>query len=175
MQASLRELLVAHARRYPLWGLDDLYKLLHQAALGSEHASTSETEARRRLLRELAELGPGPEEPLVDPISPDGSIARVHLRPFARMGLDAGMLLAAFLRTAQESRGSSELIEFGLTEAARLAGEGALGFSEADIRRLEAEARGADFPAVHHTAGFVAAYRPAYRVVARAFLRVDSR
>ena len=77
----MNKILQDHLARYPKMQARDVYKLLHQAAMGSEHAVTDIASARAWLERELAEIGPGPAEPLVDPISPDGQIARIHLRP----------------------------------------------------------------------------------------------
>jgi hypothetical protein len=166
----MRDILIDHARRYPRWALEDLYKLAHQAAMGSEHAVIDEAHARAWLVREFADLGSGPDEPLLDPISADGSIVRVHLRPFASLGLDSEVLLAAFLSTGKEFRGSTERIEESFSEAARLTRDGLLAFNAADVRSLIARMKAVGFPAVHHSAVFEAAYHPAYRVVARAFL-----
>jgi hypothetical protein len=177
---GMRNVIVDHARRYPLWGVDDLYKLIYQAAMGSEHAAADETAARAWLVREFEVMGPGPEghcpvghcpsEPLLDSISPDGSIVRIQLRPYARLGLDAETLLTAFLHTARGFRGSTQTLEDGLADAARVAGDGLIGLDRAEFERYAARMRAAGSPAVHHSAAYVAAYRPAYRVVARAFL-----
>ena len=166
----MRAILIDHARRYPRWALEDLYKLAHQAAMGSEHAVIDEARAREWLMRELADLRSGPDEPLLDPISADGLIVRVHLRPFARLALDPELLLAVFVRTAREFRGSTESIEESFSEAAKLAHEGLLAFGVPDVRSLVARMKAVGFPAVHPSAVFEAAYHPAYRVVARAFL-----
>jgi hypothetical protein len=176
----MRDILLQHAERYPLWDIADLYKLVHQGAMGNEHAVADETAARAWLLRELETMRSSPEghcpvghcpsEPLLDSISADGSIVRVHLRPYVRLGLDAETLLGAFLHTAREFRGSTESIEVGFAEAAGLARDGLLAFGVADVRSLLARMRAAGFPAIHHSAVFEAAYHPAYRVVARAFL-----
>ncbi len=166
----MREILIEHSRRYPLWELDDAYKLIHQAAIGSEHAVGDEARARAWLVRELARLGPGPDEPLIDPISPDGAIVRVHLRPYARLGLESEQLLQAFLRTAREFRGSPGEVQRGLMSAARLAREERLAFREADVLAFVARMEAGGFPTMHHSAAFGAEYRPAYRVVARPFL-----
>jgi hypothetical protein len=166
----MRAILIDQARRYPRWALEDLYKLAHQAAMGSEHAVTDEARAREWLVREFADLGSGPDEPLLDPISADGLIVRVHLRPFVRLTLDPELLLAVFVRTAREFRGSTERIEESFSEAARLAREGLLAFGVADVRSLAARMKAAGFPAVRHSAVFRAEYHPAYRVVACAFL-----
>jgi len=168
--SRMRDILIDQARRYPRWALEDLYKLVHQAAMGSEHAVTDEAHARAWLVRELADLRSGPDEPLLDPISADGLIVRVHLRPFVRVGLDSEVLLAAFLRTGKEFRGSTECIEESFSEATRLVRDGLLAFDEADVSRFFARMKAAGFPTVRHSAVFRAEYNPAYRVVARAFL-----
>lgn len=173
IDAPLSDVVVDHATRYPFWELDDLYKLVHQAAMGSEHALTNEVHARAFLLQELAAMGRGPDEPLIDSISGDGSIVRVHLRPFASLGLDPEVLVQAFVRTARECHGSPDRVEAGLQDAAHLAAERRLSFGESDVRLLLSRMRDAGFPAVHHSAAFRSHYRPAYRVVARAFLPVD--
>lgn len=162
----MRSLLLDHARRYPEWEVADLYKLLHQAAMGAEHALTDEEGARRWLARELADLGPGPEEPLVDPLSPDGRIVRVHLRPFAQRQLPAEPLLRAFLQTAREVTPSPETLKLSLEQV----GEFGLPFNKSALTAFFAEQETYGFQAVHHSAHFRQCYRPAYRVVARDFL-----
>ena len=174
-ERSERDILMDHARRYPLWELDDVYKLVHQGALGSEHAVSDEVRARAWLVCELAELGPGPDEPLVDPISPNGAIVRVHLRPYVRLGLDPERLLQAFLQTAREFRGSPEEIERQFVEVVHLVREARLAFQERDIFDFLSRTARTGFAAVPHSAAYAAEYRPAYRVVARDALPVDQR
>src|SRR5262245_16198317 len=82
----ISQLLGAHLARYPRMQLEDIYKLLHQAAMGPEHAVEDVAAARARLHTEAQQLGSGPADPLVDPISPDGRLARVHLRTFLEHG-----------------------------------------------------------------------------------------
>ena len=45
----ISQLLTAHLQRYPRMQLEDIYKLLHQAALGPEHAVQDAAIARARL------------------------------------------------------------------------------------------------------------------------------
>jgi hypothetical protein len=163
----MRRILNAHAARYPHWALDDLYKLLHQAAMGSEHAVSDEAHARDWLTRELAGLGAGPEEPLIDPISPASEVVRVHLRPYVRRQLEEELLLEAFIRTAREFQGSADrIVEYAET-AADLAREGPLRFDSDELAEFVARMKKAGFPPVHHSPAFEAEYLPAYRVVAR--------
>ena len=159
-----------HARRYPQWEVDDLYKLIHQAAMGSEHGMRDKTSLRDWLLQELAQLGPGPVEPLVDPISPDGHIVRVHLRPFTILQYPLEPLLQAFIRTSREVSPSTQRLEEYAADAILLAGKGMLPFSRALVANFMADMRARDFPAVHHSVRFSQLYQPAYRVVLRDLL-----
>ncbi|HZW04755.1 MAG TPA: hypothetical protein VFF68_12555, partial [Anaerolineaceae bacterium] len=68
---TFEEILRAHHARYPRMQIQDEYKLIHQAALGSEHAVDSPEMARKWLIQEAAAMGNGPDEPVFDPISDD--------------------------------------------------------------------------------------------------------
>ncbi len=163
-------ILTEHAARYPMWDAVDLYKLLHQAASGSEHALGEVADVRRRLLLELADCGNGPPEPLIDPISPDGRLVRVHLRPFRDLHLDPETLLRAFIDTASIFRPGAGILREFISAARALARSGVLGIPlETVERHLDAmQARG--FPAVHHSISYARHYQPAYRVVLRELL-----
>lgn len=165
------EILVAHAIRYPQWKVPDLYKLLHQGVMGSEHAVTDPGHARRWLEDELAHLAPSSiQEPLVDPISPNGAIVRVHLRPFSLTNLDPALLLEAFLQTASDYNGSTLDLEHAWLDARDLCVKELLPFSPQELDTFFTPIRKNGFPAVHHSETYEAFYHPAYRVVARAFL-----
>jgi hypothetical protein len=156
--------LVTQARRYPAWQPADLYKLLHQAVRGSEHAAPSREAATEWLERELREMGPGPAESLVDPIRADGRLARVHLRPWREAGLDPAELLEAFLKTAAVWREAPGEMEQALQRA--VAGAAELGLVPEVVAGLAGRMREQGYPAVHHSVEYVRQYRPAYRVVA---------
>jgi hypothetical protein len=171
--SGLRHILIAHSNRYPRWSVVDLYKLIFQAAMGAEHAVPDEAGARQWLLEEIRNLGSGPEEPLVDIISPGGAVVRVHLRPFVQAGKDVEQLLDAFLRTAREFHGSAQRLETYGRDAVQEATEGVFPFSADEVAAYMGRMKKNGFPAVHHSPAFEAEYRPAYRVVARDFLPAD--
>lgn len=170
---SFQIILLEHARRYPAWQMEDLYKLIHQANLGSEHAVTDREHARRWLEEELAHLQPTQPEPLIDPISPDGSIVRVHLQPFAAGGLSSALLLDAFIQTSAGFRGSIRGLEDAWREATSLAEGGLLHFDPAKMESFITEKSRQGYPAVHHSERYTLAYHPAYRVTARVYLPVE--
>ena len=159
-----------HHERYPLMTLDDLYKLIHQAAMGSEHAVSDTMSARAWLTREIQQLAEGRDERLLDPLTPDSGIVRVHLRPFLKANGNPEALLDAFIRTANLYSGSSEELVRIWSVATRMAEDGSLPFDPSSMKEYVAEKKSKGFPAVHHSDAYAFAYRPAYRVVALPYL-----
>lgn len=169
-ELSFWRILVDQVERYPHLEARDLYKLAHQAALGSEHALTDRAGVRRWLERELVEMGPGPADPLVDPISADGQIVRLHLRPYLAAGGDPDSLIDAFVRTALEFHGSIETLRRYLRYAVKIDLGGDLPFTLEAMLKFFARMESQGFPATHHSEQYELAYRPAYRVIRRAYL-----
>lgn len=165
MPVSFWNLLLGHARRYPLMEVEDLYKLLHQAALGSEHAVADLASVHKALDAEFANIEPGADEPLIEPISPDGQIARVHLRPYKNQKANPEYLLRAFVRTANGFPGSLDRLRSYWAHAEALAAFEGLPVRSEEIHIFFSEMAVAGFPAVHHSEAFQNAYHPAYRVV----------
>lgn len=169
----MQQILIRHAQRYSDWEINDLYKLIHQVAMGSEHALVSFSAAREWLQDELEQLFLGPLEPLIESISPDGRIVRVHLRPFVQLHLQGETLLRAFFRTASEFPGSPEKFAEYASVAAQLSAEGILTFRGEVVQTYLADMIRRGLPAVHHSAKYREFYRPAYRVVIKEFLPVE--
>jgi hypothetical protein len=158
-------LVAQHLQRYPLMELADVYKLLHQAALGPGHAVDS-LAAQKRLEHELAEAGTAPDEPEIDLISPNGKLARIHLRPYVRGGGDLKALSEAFVHTAENYPPSRDRLARFCGCLGDLAQSGSLPFTREQAIAYVAQMAAADYLAVHHSDGYRTAYRPAYRVVA---------
>jgi len=172
-ETAFRQILAQHAARYPRFQVQDLYKLVYQGALGSEHAVADASQARAWLEREVDGLADGPEEPVIEPISADGQVVRVNLRPYVAKGGDLEALLEGFIRTAREYKGTMALLKRYWSYAGRMAQSGALGLPVNELKCFFDEMRARGFPTVHHSQEYRSAYRPAYRVVAREFLVLD--
>lgn len=157
--------LLAHFTRYPAMQLADVYKLIHQAAMGSEHAIRDEQSARSWMTRELAEMGEGPVEPLLDLLSDETGIIRVHLRPYIASGGNPAKLLEAFVRTANQHKDQIGLLETYWQAAVSLAEGAQIPFSSDEMRSFIVPLAAQGFPAVHHSSEYQKLYRPAYRVV----------
>jgi hypothetical protein len=169
-EAAFRRILTTQVRCYRQLDVQDLYKLIFQASRGSEHAVSDRIAARRWLSRELLGLADGPEEPIVDPISPHGRIVRINLRPYLAAKQDVAELLEAFVRTAHAYRGTEEDLRRYWRTAEEMAAEGLLPFAGDALRGFFAGMKAQGFPAVHHSDTYTRIYRPAYRVVLAEFL-----
>ncbi len=169
---SLQEILADHFTRTPSMQPQDIYKLLFQAALGSEHAVADQQSARIWLAREISGMGDGPSAPLLEPLSPDGQLLRVHLRPYINSGKDPETLLHAFIQTANEWHGSTQTLKMDAAEAVTFLRSWTGSLPPEDFRTFFTSMEDQGFPSVHHSAEYIRLYRPAYRVVARKFLEV---
>jgi hypothetical protein len=160
------QLLAHHLQRYPRMELVDVYKLLHQAAMGPGHAIENAKSARDKLEAEVAQLGTGPDDPVADPISPDGKLARVHLRPYVAAGHSASLLVDAFVRTGHSYPSAPERLEKFCACLGDLAAAGGIPFPRDQVERYVQAIAGQAYPVMRHSDAYRAAYQPAYRVVA---------
>jgi len=165
------QLLSQHLGRYPGMQLEDVYKLLHQAALGPGHAVKDKADARDRLEAEAASLGAGPEEPVRDVISPDGKLARIHLRPFLAAGGNLDDLCDAFVETANNYPPSMEKLGKFCGCLGDLATAGGIPWPKQEVVMWFDGIAASGYPAVHHSPQFAASFRPAYRVVSIELLK----
>ena len=167
----MNKIILDHLARYPLMEVRDLYKLIHQATQGSEHAVQNIDAARRWLECEMCEMSVVPKEPEVDLISSNGRIARIHLRPYLASGGNPDKLLEAFIRTANTFHGSIEELEQSWSQAIQMADKGLIPYQKHEMQSFIERMRLLNFPAVHHSPGYETAYHPAYRVIAVDFLK----
>ena len=155
-----------HAERYPKMQIQDIYKLAHQAAMGSEHHFIDPRTMIKNLNEEINQLSDlSSNEPMIDPISPDGEIVRVHLRPFLRSNEDISLLADAFQVTASSYRGQTKNLKvfWENTIDTNL-------FPSNLMNKFFKKMEEMNFPAVHHSEPYRLAYQPAYRVIWKKFL-----
>ncbi len=159
--------LQAHLQRYPAMQVEDVYKLVHQAAFGNGHLITDEAGARGYLQAELDSVAAEASEPLVEPLIPDGSVVRVNLRPFKAKGGDPQALGDAMLASANLLTPQPERFDRWWQEVVEAASAGAVPFDATALRSFGAARKAERYPAIHHSAAYESRYHPAYRVVAR--------
>ncbi|MDX2438570.1 MAG: hypothetical protein QNL88_16170 [Acidobacteriota bacterium] len=144
----------------------DIYKFLHQAMFGPGHAVTDPDQAGLFLRNELAAMGPATtNETWCDTLGGDPFLVRVNLRPFVVNGFDTDVLLETFVATANAVHGDPQQMGVALDLAVRwLPSEGKKDLSH-ELQQFAREMKQKGYPAVHHSAAYVQAYQPAYRVI----------
>lgn len=148
--------------------VQDVYKLLFQGSFGGDHFITDTGAARRYLIEELSGLDSvSTGDPLVERVSRDGSVVRVNLRPFLRLGLSADSLLRVMLLSKSDAR--PDTVEFlsGWNNFTALVRYGIVHRPAGELQALKDQVERGDIRPLHHSASYTATCRPAYRVVRR--------
>lgn len=160
---KMQTIIITQKNRYPLMEVRDLYKLLHQAAFGSEHAVKDTAFVRKWLEEEWAKIDSTANETICDTINPNGQIVRMNLRPCKFYGFDKEKILRGFIKTANSYQGSKKNFEQFWKWAEELAGK--LHFSKKEMAAYFKEMKKLGYPAVHHSKKYQSEYKPAYRVL----------
>ncbi len=171
---TLSRLIAGHLARHHAVTPRDVYKLLYQGVLGSEHLvgtglSAPMADFAGRLRAEYAALPPEEDEPLWEAVRPDGELGRLNLRPFKARGGDLERLIVACWQTAGQVWGTMEEVRevWAIFVAQCRAGQWKE-FSLPEVLAFSAWLEEQRYPAVHHSPAYRAANRPAYRLLARA-------
>ena len=162
-----KKLLLAEIERHPHSNVEDIYKFIHQAAFGSEHAVKDTVAVRKWMENEIANLDSSINDELINQLSPDGKLVRINLRPFLKKGYDPDLLLDAFIKTANNYKGSAESFKSYWKAASDLADAKIFTFTSEEMNNFFEEQSKKQFPAVHHSEEYEAEYKPAYRVINR--------
>ena len=139
----------------------DAYKLINQVTCGPGHAVIDRTAAGHWLKTEVLNLNEPHPEPIFDSINPVGSLVRALLVPYLTAGGNLDTLLDAFLHTSREYHANFSKLERYLDTAQALV---------PGLIDLVAILKPQNYPAVHHSPTYRAAYKPAYCVVLIKFL-----
>jgi len=166
--AALADLITTHLARYPLMTVQDAYKLLYQGALGPEHLITDAATFTAHLRVEMSALVEAATEPLWESLRPDATLGRLHLRPYHARGGELEALIAACLATAAqpwESAMELRSVWHAFDMLCHIYQWAAFPVPEVAAFTQWLAAR--DYPAVHHSPAYRAAYHPAYRLVSQ--------
>ena len=166
----ITELVNNHLERYPAMEIRDIYKLLQQSAMGAGHAHDDTSVLQSAFESEIKNISKRDDEPIIDPISPDGKIARIHLGACLQAGYDLEQVFQAFVETARHHGGNQQklvkfcncLVDLGDTE----------GFSikASTIKEFTDKVALNDYPYLRHSDSYREKYTPAYRIVHLDFL-----
>jgi hypothetical protein len=168
---GLLMLLEQHLSWYPFMELRDIYKLLYQGVMGSEHLINSREEFAQYLASEYASLQPDPSERLLEPIRVDGALFRLNLRPYKAHPLETNQLISSLVKTSQLIKGTRNELLMVWEEFMQLCQHSQINnFDPAALQHFNMRLKELDYPAMHHSEAYEQAYQPAYRLISASFI-----
>jgi hypothetical protein len=160
-----KTILLNEIKKHPHIEAEDLYKFIHQASFGSEHAVKDTAAARKWMENEIAGLEYDIKDSIFNVLSIDSNIVRINLRPYLEKGYNTEELLNAFIRTANSYKGSEESFNNYRKAAEELITEGYFTIPLKAMQDLFNDLAEKGFPAIHHSEKYEKEYKPAYRVI----------
>lgn len=156
-----------HLRHKSNIHIQDIYKLLYQSVFGVSHILADPTKSKNFLRKEFDSVNPSENELLIEPISVDGKVVRINLRPFKAKYNDVDKLFQAMMISTQEIKGtlSKFLIVWNEFKKAVLNNE--LDFDRKELENFDQIIKLKNYPVLHHSEPYRSANEPAYRVVKR--------
>jgi len=164
---ELRAILIAHAKRYPLMQPTDAVKLIYQNEFGGGHLIRDEQACLNYLRREYADLEKDQTAPLCEDIG--NGIVRVNLAAVKPEALE--QLGKAFIDSAAKHKGTMDSFLNKLEVLRKLTAEGVFNFDTNALSTYLSEYKAADYPAVSHSPKYREVYKPAYRIIRKAYFR----
>lgn len=166
MEQSLTCLIRDHKKLHPSARARDIYKLLHQGTMGPRHLMEQQEMAHAFLREEFDRAGtPVPGEPLTEPVSIDGSVVRVNLRPFKERSGRIAVLFECLLSSAQSIVPDEALLGTLWQNFKELNRRAAGCFDHHEIAALDGLFEKEGFIALSHSEPYRIAEDPSYRVL----------
>ena len=158
---ELKDILIAHTKRYPLMQPCDAVKLIYQNEFGGGHLIRDEQAVLNYLRREYESVEKDSAMPLYEDIG--NGIVRVNLAAVKPEDLE--QLGRNFIRSATEHKGTMDCFLAKLSVLTKLTNQGVFAFGPIELAAYLAEYEKMGYPAVSHSQAYRQAYRPAYRVI----------
>ena len=162
---ELKAILITHAKRYPLMQPCDAVKLIYQNEFGGGHLIRDEQACLNYLRREYADLEKDPTAPLYEDIG--NGIVRVNLAAVKPEDLE--QLGKNFIDSAAKHKGMLESFLNKLKVLETLTAEGVFPFDTNALSAYLYEYKAAGYPAVSHSPKYREVYKPAYRIIRKAY------
>ncbi|MBL7191669.1 hypothetical protein ISS30_08225 [bacterium] len=169
-QGNIDGIIEKHLRKYPEMEIQDLYKLVHHAAMGGAHMGTDRQRIRDYLVKELESLEPSADEPLLEEVSPDGEVVRLNLRRFKAQNGVVEELVDSLAQSAAHYVESRDKLQEYWIQLEKMAASQKIPYNPVQLEIFFDEMREYGFPPAHHSDNYRNKYKPAYRVIARKYL-----
>lgn len=158
---ELKQILIQHARRYPLMEPTDAVKLVYQNEFGGGHLIKDTAACMAYLKREYETIARNPDMPLLEEIG--NGIVRVNLAALPEDQLDR--LGELFIRSAAAHKGTLPRFLEKLNVLCQLTNAGCFAFDMDALETYLTAYKTAGYPPVSHSEAYRNTYHPAYRIV----------
>ena len=158
---ELRQILIAHAKKYPMMQPTDAVKLIYQNEFGGGHLIRDEIGCMNYLFQEYDSIEKTENLELFESIG--NGLVRVNLTAVNKSQLES--LGQAFIRGAAAHKGSAERFFFKLKLLDTLTAEGYFSFAADELDQYLRDYKAAGCPAVSHSEVYRQQYQPSYRVI----------
>ncbi len=158
---EVRQILIAHAKKYPMMEATDAVKLIYQNEFGGGHLIRDEQACMNYLFREYENITKNKHAPLYESIG--NGLIRVNLCTVKKEKLES--LGFAFIRSAAHHRGTLARFCAKLEILKELTAEGYFFFGMDELQQYLETLKAAGYPAVSHSPSYRQLYQPSYRVI----------
>jgi hypothetical protein len=153
-------------KHYPKMEVQDIYKLVFQAAFGSQHAAIDSAMVFDWLNDEWESADTANPAPEIEPITPDTVLVRVNIGAYKKNGGDKQSLGMRFLYTAKHFKGSKKVFLKYWNDVEHLAKKDLIPFTKQELADYLKQMKKKGLPAMHHSEKYMQLYKPSYRVIA---------
>lgn len=165
---TLEQVLLRHAKKYPLMEPTDAVKLIYQNVFGGGHLIKDPAACRCALQHEYEALQQDPRAPLLETIG--NGMVRVMLNALDASGYSIRQLGYDFVRSSQEHQGSLQGFLLKLDILRKVTATGAFSFTSEELETYLEAYKQAGYPMVSHSQQYRDAYKPAYRILQQKIL-----
>ena len=165
---TLEQVLLRHAKKYPLMEPTDAVKLIYQNVFGGGHLIKDPAACRCALQHEYEALQQDPRAPLLETIG--NGMVRVMLNALDASGYSIRQLGYDFVRSSQEHQGSLQGFLLKLDILRKVTATGVFSFTSEELETYLEAYKQAGYPMVSHSQQYRDAYKPAYRILQQKIL-----
>ena len=160
---TLEQVLLRHAKKYPLMKPTDGVKLIYQNVFGGGHLIKDPAACRRALEHEYETLRQDPSAPLLEAIG--NGMVRIMLKSLDGCGYAVDRLCEDFIRSSEEHEGNLNGFLIKLEILRKVTASGVFGFTLEELETYLEAYKEAGYPMVSHSEQYRRSYNPAYRIV----------
>ena len=168
---TLEQVLLRHAKKYPLMEPTDAVKLIYQNVFGGGHLIKDPAACRCALQHEYEALQQDPRAPLLETIG--NGMVRVMLNALDASGYSIRQLGYDFVRSSREHQGNPADFLRNLDILRKVTVTGVFAFTPEELEAYLEAYKQAGYPMVSHSQQYRDAYRPAYRILQQKILRPE--